>query len=107
MHVEWMYEMRAEMSPAEKLTLALMYSTAWREAPEDIKSGLTPHTRSWKGYAFWVLKRLQEKGYIDDSAGCKTVWITGEGEACAAELLGSMGYDMPRPTTRTLPREEV
>jgi len=66
----------------EDLTLFLLYVHSWREK-------VVEHfyvARSWKGYDFDVLDRLNEKGYIRGSHKAKSVILTDEGLKRAEEL---------------------
>jgi Mn-dependent DtxR family transcriptional regulator len=65
----------------KELTLLLIYLTSWQE-----DAGLTKVQRSWKGYPFEVLDKLNEEGYIDGSKHTKSVYLTEEGLSKAKEL---------------------
>lgn len=60
-----------------KLTLLLLYLTSWQE--EQVQ-------RSWKGYDFDVLNRLEEEGLIAQSKTAKSVYLTEEGIKTAKKL---------------------
>jgi len=92
-----------DLGPAERLTLSLMRLTAWQEDPIDLKPGRKPRVRSWKGFAYWVLKRLADAGMIEDRNGTKTVIVTEEGVAWSEELLTGMGVAPRAVQTRTMP----
>lgn len=61
-----------------KLTLLLLYLTSWEE-----KSSVQ---RSWKGYDFDTLNKLEEDGLIAQSKTAKSVYFTEKGLE-AAKLL--------------------
>jgi len=65
----------------KELTLLLIYLTSWQE-----DTGLTKVQRSWRGYLFEVLDKLNEEGYIDGSKHAKSVYLTEEGLSKAKEL---------------------
>jgi len=60
-----------------KLTLLLLYLTSWKENETQ---------RSWKGYDFDVLNKLEEDGMIAQSKTAKSVYFTEEGIKAAKEL---------------------
>jgi len=92
-----------ELGPAERLTLGLARLTAWKEDPADLKPGWEPRARSWKGYAFWCLKRLADAGMIRDKNGTKTLVLTDDGLAFAEEFLTEVGIAPRALQTRALP----
>jgi DNA-binding PadR family transcriptional regulator len=65
----------------KELTLLLIYLTSWQE-----DAGLKVQ-RSWKGYPFEVLDKLNEEGYIDGSKHAKSVYLTEEGLSKVKELM--------------------
>jgi hypothetical protein len=92
-----------ELGPAERLTLGLARLTAWKEDPADLKAGWTPRVRSWKGYAFWCLKRLSDAGMIQDRNGTKTLVLTDDGLEFAEQFLTEVGIAPRALQTRALP----
>ena len=60
-----------------KLTLLLLYLTSWKE--KEVQ-------RSWKGYDFDVLNKLEETGLITQSKTAKSVYFTEKGIEAAKEL---------------------
>jgi hypothetical protein len=66
----------------KELTLLLIYLTSWQE-----KSGSVNVQRSWKGYSFEILDKLNEEGYISSSKKAKSVYLTEEGINKAKELM--------------------
>lgn len=60
-----------------KLTLLLLYLTSWEEREVQ---------RSWKGYDFDVLNKLEEEGFIAQSKTAKSVYLTEEGIKATKEL---------------------
>jgi DNA-binding PadR family transcriptional regulator len=64
-----------------KLTLLLLYLTSWQE-----KEFGTTIQRSWKGYDFDVLNKLEEDGLISQSKTAKSVYFTEKGMEAAREL---------------------
>jgi len=60
-----------------KLTLLLLYLTSWKENAVQ---------RSWKGYDFEVLNKLEEAGMIAQSKTAKSVYLTEDGIEAAKEL---------------------
>jgi len=60
-----------------KLTLLLLYLTSWKEKEVH---------RSWKGYDFDVLNKLEEAGMIAQSKTAKSVYLTEDGIEAAKEL---------------------
>lgn len=69
------------------LTLVLAYLTSWEEHKDSLK-------RSWKGYDFDVLNRLEAEGMITGSHRAKSLWITPEGEERALQLLSKYGVSI-------------
>ncbi|OWZ82768.1 DUF6429 family protein [Natranaerobius trueperi] len=67
----------------EELTLLLLYLTSWEEKDEIIENTL----RSWKGYPFHILDKLNEDELIFGSKRAKSVYFTEEGEKRAKELI--------------------
>jgi hypothetical protein len=57
--------------------LLLLYLTCWKE--KEVQ-------RSWKGYDFDVLNKLEEGGLIAQSKAAKSVYLTEEGIKAAKEL---------------------
>ncbi len=92
-----------ELGPAERLTLALARLGAWKEDPADLKPGWQPRVRSWKGYAFWCLKRLADAGMILDKSGAKTMVLTADGLELAEDFLTGIGVAPRALQTRALP----
>ena len=66
----------------KELTLLLIYLTSWQE-----DAGLTKVQRSWKGYPFEVLDKLNEERYIEGSKYAKSVYLTEEGLSKVKELM--------------------
>ena len=66
----------------KELTLLLIYLTSWEE-----DAGLTKVQRSWKGYPFDALDKLNEEGYIDGNKRAKSVYLTEEGLCKVKELM--------------------
>ena len=66
----------------KELTLLLIYLTSWEE-----DAGLIKVQRSWKGYSFDALDKLNEEGYIDGSKRTKSVHLTKEGLSKAKEFM--------------------
>jgi hypothetical protein len=64
-----------------KLTLLLLYLTSWQE--DETK-------RSWKGYDFDVLNKLEEDGLIAQSKAAKSVYLTEAGIEAAKKLEESL-----------------
>jgi hypothetical protein len=70
--------MEYDKDKADEMTLALLYLTTVND-----KFGL----RAWKGFAWEVLDRLHEKGYIDDPKSiAKSVLWTEEGAKLSEAL---------------------
>ena len=65
----------------EELTLLLLHLTSWREKgmPESC-------CRSWKGYPFEVLNKLEEEGFITQGRKSKSAYLTEDGTKRAEEL---------------------
>jgi len=66
----------------KELTLLLIYLTSWEE-----DAGLIKVQRSWKGYPFDALDKLNEEGYIDGNKRVKSVYLTDEGLGKAKVLM--------------------
>ena len=66
----------------KELTLSLIYLTSWEE-----DAGLIKVQRSWKGYPFDALDKLNEEGYIDGNKREKSVYLTEEGLSKVKELM--------------------
>ena len=66
----------------KELTLLLIYLTSWQE-----DAGLTKVQKSWKGYPFEVLDKLNEERYIEGSKYAKSVYLTEEGLSKVKELM--------------------
>jgi hypothetical protein len=64
-----------------KLTLLLLYLTSWQE--KQFGAGAQ---RSWKGYDFDVLNKLEEDGLIIQSKTAKSVYFTEQGIEMAKKL---------------------
>ena len=64
-----------------KLTLLLLYLTSWEEQGPG-----TLVNRSWKGYDFDVLDKLENEGFISKSNIAKSVYLTAEGTEAAKQL---------------------
>jgi hypothetical protein len=64
-----------------KLTLLLLYLTRWQE-----KQFGPGAQRSWKGYDFDVLNKLEEDGLIIQSKTAKSVYFTEQGIEMAKKL---------------------
>ena len=64
-----------------ELTLLLLYLTSWEE-----DAGFTTVRRSWKGYPFESLNELADGGFVSESRGAKSVYLTEEGIEKAREL---------------------
>ena len=64
-----------------KLTLLLLYLTSWEEQGPG-----TLVNRSWKGYDFDVLDKLENEGFISKSNTAKSVYLTAEGTESAKQL---------------------
>ena len=58
-----------------KLTLLLLYLTRWQEG----RRGEEGAHKSWKGYDFDILDKLEEQGFISKSKTAKSVFFTAEG----------------------------
>ncbi len=71
---------------ARELTLALLFLNRFRE-----KIGQTSLWRSWKGFDFDTLDKLEEAGLISSSRTAKSVTFTNEGLAEARRLLDKFG----------------
>jgi hypothetical protein len=65
----------------KELTLLLLYLTSWEE-----KAGNDTINRSWKGYPFEILDKLNEQDYIYGSKTSKSVYLSDEGMNLAKEL---------------------
>lgn len=74
-----------ENEDIENLTLLLAYLTSWDENPKK-QYGDKPIMRAWKGYDFDILNSLENKGYITQSRGAKSLHITDKGLNKAKEL---------------------
>ena len=78
---------------ARELTLALLFLNRFRE-----KVGQTNWWRSWKGFDFGTLDKLEEAGLISSSRTAKSVYLTDEGLAEARRLLDKYGIaDWEKP----------
>ncbi len=67
----------------EELTLLLLYLTSWNEKIKGTSESLC---RSWKGYPFEILNKLEEAGFITQSRRSKSAFLTEEGIKQAEEL---------------------
>ena len=66
----------------DKMTLALMYLTTFKE-----KLSGQEIIRTWKGYDWDILNRFYEKGFIGDPVGkAKSVILTEEGAKLSEKL---------------------
>jgi len=70
----------------EDMILVLLYIFSWREK---VNPNLVT-IRSWKGYSFDVLDKLEENGYISSSRRAKSVIINEKGLEKARELKETM-----------------
>lgn len=66
----------------DDLALALMYAMSWKE-----KGTPEGYRRTWIGFDFDSLNRLEEKGLVSGRHGNKSKWITPEGSARAELIL--------------------
>lgn len=66
----------------DELTLILLYLTSFRD-----DYGLGESLRSWKGYPFESLNKLNENNYIVGSKRAKSVHLTEDGITQAKELM--------------------
>lgn len=67
----------------EELTLLLLYLTSWKE-----KETYGEFIRSWKGYDFDVLNKLEDEGLIGGSTHkAKSTYITESGITKAKNLM--------------------
>lgn len=73
-------EPEQEFSPEqmERLTLLMLYLQSWNE------NGVA---RAWKGYDFDVLNKLNEKGFVNDRRGNKSLYITEKGIEEAKKIM--------------------
>ena len=74
----------------KELTLMLLYLNSWEEGEPGYK-----YRRSWKGYDFGDLNTLAEDELIIDGRRSKSIALSVEGEARAAELLQKHGIALP------------
>ena len=71
------------------LTLALLYQMSWRE--EYTEEG---YYKSWIGFDFGALNRLEDKGLLTGKHGNKSTWITPEGSKLAERIIESVDSDL-------------
>lgn len=74
----------------KELTLMLLYLNSWEEGEPSYK-----YRRSWKGFDFDDLNSLAEDELIIDGRRSKSVALSTDGEARAAELLQKYGIALP------------
>jgi len=67
----------------KELALLLLYLTSWEEKEKYMPE---PLYRSWKGYPFEILNKLEEEGFITQGRRSKSVHLTEEGIRQAEEL---------------------
>ncbi len=67
----------------KELTMLLLYLTSWEEKEKFLPK---PLCRSWKGYPFDILDKLEEEGFITQGRKSKSALITEEGKALAERL---------------------
>lgn len=67
----------------KQLTLLLLYLTSWEEKEEYPQEHLR---RSWKGYPFEILDKLEEEGLITQGRRSKSVYLTEKGMKQAEDL---------------------
>lgn len=67
----------------EELTLLLLYLTGWEEKENYLSR---PVYRSWKGYPFEILNKLEEDGLITQGRRSKSACLTEEGIKRAGQL---------------------
>ncbi len=65
----------------DQLALALLYFMSWKERDD------SDHRRTWIGFDFGSLDRLEEMGYLVGRHGNKSKFITPEGIARAMEVI--------------------
>ena len=73
----------------KELTIMLLYLTSWQEKKPEV------YQRSWKGYDFDTLNKLEDDGMIYGSHRSKSVVIYEEGIEMATQLLKK--YNLPVP----------
>ena len=77
---------------ARELTLVLLFLNRFRQ-----KTGADSAWRSWKGFDFGALDKLEESGLISSRRTAKSVYLTDEGLAEARRLLDKYGIaDWPK-----------
>lgn len=62
----------------EDLALLLLYLSSWDEDPKR-KYSKEPVLRAWKNIRFEILDKLNEKEFISDSKGRKSIYLTNNG----------------------------
>lgn len=77
-------------STYDDLALALMYAMSWTEKYSE------GYRRSWIGFDFDSLNRLEERGLVSGRHGNKSKWITPEGIARAEMILKVLESVEPR-----------
>ena len=78
-----------ERDTYDLLTLALMYHTSWKE-----KYAEEGWSRTWIGFDFDALNRLEERELISGKHGNKSKWITPEGAELAKKVLDAIESDL-------------
>lgn len=73
-----------EKQKIEKLSLLLLYVTGWEE--DSRKQPGKKIFRSWKGYLFEVLNKLESQKYITQFRKSKSVVLTEAGKRKAEEI---------------------
>ena len=71
---------------SRELTLVLLFLNRFRE-----KMGTESVWRSWKGFDFDTLDKLEEAGLISSSRTAKSVYLTDDGLAEARRMLDKFG----------------
>lgn len=89
-----------DLNLVECLTLALLRATAWKNDPKDRPNGLDL-TRSWKGYSFAAMRKLNDHGLVVDKPGSTPVTMTPAGVAMAEEVLAALGFTVPEIPVRS------
>jgi len=83
-----MKENEVTQEQLEDLTLLMIFLQSWKEKLFDG----TEILRAWKGYDFNVLNKLNDKEFVNDKPGNKSLYLTEKGIKKSKEILSKISF---------------